>query len=51
MSRTPWGNDKPERRAERAASHYCSTVGSTLFAPRDECPYCSDRDEEDETDE
>lgn len=37
---TPWGYEKPEIDAERAESHFCEVTGSTVFAPRTECPFC-----------
>jgi hypothetical protein len=44
MSLTPWGNDKPERRADRAESHFCSVTGTRLYCPAVDCPHCSQED-------
>lgn len=44
----PFAHQKPARRRNRAESHFCDAVGSTVFCPRPRCPYCSpDGDEQD----
>lgn len=50
MTRTPWGNDKPERRAQQAASHWCDAVGSTVYCLREDCPHCDDLDDVEQDD-
>jgi hypothetical protein len=47
----PFAHQKPARRRNRASSHFCDTVGSTVFCERDRCPYCSTDDEDAEQDE
>lgn len=42
MTRTPWGYEKPERRAERAESHHCDATGATEYVLRENCPYCNE---------
>jgi len=37
---------QPDRRHDRAPSHWCPAVGSTVYAPRVECPACSDEGED-----
>lgn len=32
---------KPDDRAQ-GSSHWCDAVGSTVYAPQEECPYCGD---------
>ena len=36
----PFGYEKPERRRDRADSHFCEEVGSTVWVGKDRCPYC-----------
>lgn len=47
MRGAPLTYDKPERRANRAQSHFCREAGSTMYVPESACPYCDkegDRD-------
>jgi len=43
---TPLLDRSTERRAERAISHFCAATGSTVWAPRDRCPFCSESDDD-----
>ena len=44
---TPLLDRSTERRAERAISHFCAATGSTVWAPRDRCPFCSESNGDD----
>jgi hypothetical protein len=40
----PLTYEKPTRRRDRAASHWCEEIGSRVFCPREQCGYCGDED-------
>lgn len=39
-SRTPLTYTEPTERRNRANSHFCEVVGSTLFCLKQDCKYC-----------
>ncbi|WP_144900871.1 hypothetical protein [Halobellus captivus] len=42
----PLTYDKPTRRRDRAASHWCERVGSRVFCLKEQCGHCGGKDGE-----
>ena len=37
---TPYTYTEPEQRRDRAESHFCEEIGSSLYVSKVDCPYC-----------
>jgi hypothetical protein len=40
----PLTREKPQRRADRANSHFCEAIGSRVYCLKPECGHCGDED-------
>ncbi len=48
---TPLTHTKPTERRDRANSHFCKAVGSTVYCLKQECKYCDTEEEKNVEDE
>jgi hypothetical protein len=46
----PDTHDAPQRRRDRADSHFCDEVGSRVYCSALDCPFCSDDEQDDDLD-
>ncbi|WP_256545915.1 hypothetical protein [Halobellus inordinatus] len=41
---TPLTREKPQRRSDRANSHWCEAIGARRYCLKENCGYCGDKE-------